>query len=589
MPTPEAPSRCAGVPAAHGSARSFPWRRPAVGRPSGAVADSAARAGGARRAACGAARPSMARWSQPEAAQPDLGVAHRRQHARARRRRAALHRRRLPAQVRGRARAGADLACASPASRWAASRCSSSAGACGCVARAYAMVLQGGGVGVLYLTVFAALRLYALVPPVAAFVLLLWISALSSWLAVRQDAISLAALAVVGGFLAPILTSSGARQPRDAVRLLRAAQRGHLRHRVVQGVAPAQPAGLRVHVPRRHVLGRDALPAGEFRDDRAVPHPVLPVLRRDRRALRAAPLGRGPQLRRRGTRLRHAARRGRAAERARARHRIRDGVQRARDVRASIWRSAAISTRSTGDDIRLLVEMLPGARRRVRDAGRAARARRALDVRDVGARRRGDRLGGRAAAEGAVRAFGLLLQFGAGVAFVLGLSLWTAGIGARGSPVREQRIRRRGAGRARRLVHRVATAARGERVTEAERAFSGLVFAWGLVWWLFAFWREIDRWLPRDCPRSRRRVAAGRHRRRVRRAATAVALADGSRPGAVAAAGAGRARRRRDVARLWHVSDHVFAHGGFVAWPSPSRSSPRFSSGSNATKRPPRT
>ncbi len=74
--------------------------------------------------------------------------------------------------------------------------------------RAYAMVLQGGGVGVLYLTVFAALKLYALVPPLAAFGLLFWISALSSWLAIRQDAISLAALAVLGGFLAPVLTST---------------------------------------------------------------------------------------------------------------------------------------------------------------------------------------------------------------------------------------------------------------------------------------------------------------------------------------------------------------------------------------------
>ena len=74
--------------------------------------------------------------------------------------------------------------------------------------RAYAMVLQGGGVGVLYLTVFGALRLYALVSPAAAFGLLVLISALSSYLAVRQDAISLAALAVAGGFLAPILTST---------------------------------------------------------------------------------------------------------------------------------------------------------------------------------------------------------------------------------------------------------------------------------------------------------------------------------------------------------------------------------------------
>ena len=72
---------------------------------------------------------------------------------------------------------------------------------------AYAMILQGGGVGVLYLTVFAALKLYALVPPTAAFVLLFLIAGLSSWLAVRQDSIALAAVGVVGGFLAPILTS----------------------------------------------------------------------------------------------------------------------------------------------------------------------------------------------------------------------------------------------------------------------------------------------------------------------------------------------------------------------------------------------
>ena len=72
----------------------------------------------------------------------------------------------------------------------------------------YAMILQGAGVGVLYLTVFGALRLYGLLPPTAAFALLVCIAALSAWLAIRQDAIALAAVGVVGGFLAPILTSS---------------------------------------------------------------------------------------------------------------------------------------------------------------------------------------------------------------------------------------------------------------------------------------------------------------------------------------------------------------------------------------------
>ena len=72
----------------------------------------------------------------------------------------------------------------------------------------YAMILQGAGVGLLYLTVFGALRLYNLLPPAAAFGLLACIAALSAWLAIRQDAVALAAVGVVGGFLAPVLTSS---------------------------------------------------------------------------------------------------------------------------------------------------------------------------------------------------------------------------------------------------------------------------------------------------------------------------------------------------------------------------------------------
>jgi uncharacterized membrane protein len=73
----------------------------------------------------------------------------------------------------------------------------------------YALALQGGGVGVFYLTVFAAFRLYHVLPPEAALVLLFFIAALSAALAVLQDAQSLAALGASGGFLAPILASTG--------------------------------------------------------------------------------------------------------------------------------------------------------------------------------------------------------------------------------------------------------------------------------------------------------------------------------------------------------------------------------------------
>ncbi len=74
----------------------------------------------------------------------------------------------------------------------------------------YALMLQGGGVGILYLTVFAALRLYKMLPTELAFALLAGIAVFSAMLAVLQDSRSLAITGAVGGFLAPILASTGA-------------------------------------------------------------------------------------------------------------------------------------------------------------------------------------------------------------------------------------------------------------------------------------------------------------------------------------------------------------------------------------------
>ena len=74
----------------------------------------------------------------------------------------------------------------------------------------YALALQGAGVGVLYLTTFGALRLYHLIPPELAFVLLVAIVVLSAFIAVVQDSPILAAFGAGGGFLAPILASTGA-------------------------------------------------------------------------------------------------------------------------------------------------------------------------------------------------------------------------------------------------------------------------------------------------------------------------------------------------------------------------------------------
>jgi len=75
--------------------------------------------------------------------------------------------------------------------------------------RIYALLLQGGGIGVLYLTVFGAAKLYHLLPLGFAFVVMVALVVLSGILAVLQDAKYLAFYGAAGGFLAPVLASTG--------------------------------------------------------------------------------------------------------------------------------------------------------------------------------------------------------------------------------------------------------------------------------------------------------------------------------------------------------------------------------------------
>ncbi len=75
--------------------------------------------------------------------------------------------------------------------------------------RLFALSLQGGAIGILILTIFASFKLYALLPAGFAFALLVAVVTGGAMLAVLQDAIALAVLAIVGGFLAPILISTG--------------------------------------------------------------------------------------------------------------------------------------------------------------------------------------------------------------------------------------------------------------------------------------------------------------------------------------------------------------------------------------------
>lgn len=73
----------------------------------------------------------------------------------------------------------------------------------------YGLILQGAGIGVLYLTTLASLKLNALIAPEPAFVFLFAVTVLSAVLAVVQNAPWLAYVAVAEGFAAPVLVSTG--------------------------------------------------------------------------------------------------------------------------------------------------------------------------------------------------------------------------------------------------------------------------------------------------------------------------------------------------------------------------------------------
>ncbi len=79
--------------------------------------------------------------------------------------------------------------------------------------RLYALVLQGGGIGVMYLTVFGATKFFSMVPITMAFIVMIGLVVFSTILAILQNAKSLAFFGVIGGFLAPVLLSTGEGNP----------------------------------------------------------------------------------------------------------------------------------------------------------------------------------------------------------------------------------------------------------------------------------------------------------------------------------------------------------------------------------------
>ena len=78
----------------------------------------------------------------------------------------------------------------------------------------YGLSLQGGGIAVLYVTLYAAFAVYDVLPPALAASAVVVVTAGAGVLSVVQDSRPLAVLGIIGGFLAPVLTYS---QPEDHV------------------------------------------------------------------------------------------------------------------------------------------------------------------------------------------------------------------------------------------------------------------------------------------------------------------------------------------------------------------------------------
>lgn len=77
----------------------------------------------------------------------------------------------------------------------------------------FGLHLQGAGVAVLYLTVFAAARIYDVMPPGLAFAFMVVIAGFGAALAVLQNSQTLALASFAGGFAVPVLLGGSAETP----------------------------------------------------------------------------------------------------------------------------------------------------------------------------------------------------------------------------------------------------------------------------------------------------------------------------------------------------------------------------------------
>jgi uncharacterized membrane protein len=77
----------------------------------------------------------------------------------------------------------------------------------------YGQILTGGGLAILYFSIYAAYAFYDLIPLVLAFGALIAITTTGILLSVRYSALSVVAIGILGGFLTPVMLSTGENRP----------------------------------------------------------------------------------------------------------------------------------------------------------------------------------------------------------------------------------------------------------------------------------------------------------------------------------------------------------------------------------------
>ena len=79
--------------------------------------------------------------------------------------------------------------------------------------RLYSQILTGGGIAILYLSIYAAYAFYALIEQLPAFAALIAITTTGITLSVRYSAVVIAVIGMLGGFLTPLMLSTGENRP----------------------------------------------------------------------------------------------------------------------------------------------------------------------------------------------------------------------------------------------------------------------------------------------------------------------------------------------------------------------------------------